>query len=38
MGKIGHKTEIRVIYADTDAMSVVYATISNGLRWGVQNC
>ena len=31
MGKIGHKTEIRVIYADTDAMSVVYH--SNYFKW-----
>lgn len=31
MGKIAHKTEIRVIYADTDAMSVVYH--SNYLKW-----
>ncbi len=31
MGKIGHKTEIRVIYADTDAMSVVYH--GNYFKW-----
>ena len=31
MAKIEHKTEIRVIYADTDAMSVVYH--SNYFKW-----
>lgn len=31
MRKIEHKTEIRVIYADTDAMSVVYH--SNYFKW-----
>lgn len=31
MEKIEHKTEIRVIYADTDAMSVVYH--SNYFKW-----
>lgn len=31
MSKIEHKTEVRVIYADTDAMSVVYH--SNYLKW-----
>jgi len=31
MEKIEHKTEVRVIYADTDAMSVVYH--SNYFKW-----